>query len=471
MSEPDDIRAPLHVAVIGSGPAGFYAAEHLLKSRPEARVDVFDRLPTPFGLVRGGVAPDHPKIKSVTRVYEKTAARPGFRFFGNVELGRHVERPELLRRYHAIVYAVGAQSDRRMGIPGEELPGSHPATDFVGWYNGHPDYVDHSFDLSAEHAVVVGNGNVAIDVARMLALAPDELARTDVADHALEALRASRVRDVEVLGRRGPLQAAFTNPELRELGELDDVDVAIDPAELQLDPASHAVVQQGEADRAAVRNLELLRKLAERPPRPSRVTIRLRFGVSPVAILGSERVRAVELCRNELRADPGGAVRAVATDRREVIETGLVLRSIGYRGLPLPGVPFDEQRGVVPNRAGRVVDERGAERPGEYVVGWIKRGPTGIIGTNKKDAVETVEQLLADARAAALAEPTEDPESIEALLDDRAPEHVTFEGWQLIDAHEQQLGQPGGRPRVKLTRVDDMVDVAGRGAGRLEEPA
>jgi ferredoxin--NADP+ reductase len=462
---------PIRIAVIGSGPAGFYTAGHLLKdSAGIFDVDMIERLPTPWGLVRSGVAPDHPKIKSVTRIYEKTAAHPRFRFFGNVSLGEHVSRAELLSHYHAIVYATGTPVDRPLSIPGEDLPGSHAATEFVGWYNGHPDHTDLEVDLrSAERAVVIGNGNVAIDVARMLVLAPSELAPTDTADHALAVLADSRVSEVVIVGRRGPAQAAFTNPELLELGELSDADVIVDPAELDRALAVHDPA--AEENITSRRNVEILRSYAKRPPtgRPKRIV--LRFLLSPAALLPDEHghLGAVEFVRNELDPTPDGSLRAKPTGERETIPAGLAFRAIGYRGVPLPGVPFDERAGTIPNDGGRVLDAPGgAPLSGEYVVGWIKRGPSGVIGTNKKDAQQTVDAILADLSSngdgeSALRAPGPgacDPAKIEALLRERQPAVVTYEGWSSIDRHERSLGEPAGRPRVKLTTIEQLLEAA-----------
>jgi ferredoxin--NADP+ reductase len=460
--------APTRIAVIGSGPAGFYAAGHLLKDADAGfEVDMFERLPTPWGLVRSGVAPDHPKIKSVTRIYEKTAAHPRFRYFGNVTFGLHVSREELLRHYHAIVYATGSPSDRPLSIAGEDLPGSHAATEFVGWYNGHPDHTDLEVDLlAAERAVVIGNGNVAIDVARMLVLAPAELAPTDTADHALEVLAASRVREVVVLGRRGPAQAAFTNPELLELGELADADIIVEEAELERGLAVED--PQAMEDATARRNVEILRGYAAREPAGRAKRIVLRFLLSPTALLAGENghLGAVELVRNELVPTPDGGLRAQPTEERETIEAGLVFRAIGYRGIPLPAVPFDERSGVIPNEGGRVRDpESGEQLPGEYVVGWIKRGPSGVIGTNKKDAQETVDAMFADLAATNGHAPPHRPETPEAgavaeLLGERQPALVTYSGWEAIDRHERALGEAAGRPRVKVTSIDEMLQIA-----------
>ncbi len=420
---------------------------------------MLDRLPTPWGLVRLGVAPDHPNIKAVSRAFERIAALPGFRFFGNVEVGRDLEHADLMRLYDAVVYAVGAQTDRRMGIPGEDLPGSWPATAFVAWYNGHPDFQDLSFDLSGERAVVVGNGNVAVDVARMLALTESELAPTDATDEAIAAIVGSGIREILMLGRRGPAQAAFTTPELKELGELAGADVVVDPVELELDPVSEAALAK---DTNARRNLEVLREYAAREPAGKPRTLCLRFGVSPVAILGDGRVEAVELVRNRLVADAGGQIRAVPTEERELIPCGIVLRSVGYRGVAIPGVPFDEERGTLPNHDGRVLGGRGAPIPGVYCAGWIKRGPTGVIGTNKKDATQTVEILLEDARAGLLPRVAASAEAVDALLAERGVEFVTYAGWEAIDAVERARGSEQGRPRVKLCRWEELL-AAGRG--------
>ncbi len=444
------MEGTLRVAVVGSGPAGFYAAGHLLDSDLPVEVDMLERLPTPWGLVRLGVAPDHPKIKAVSKAFERIAAQPGFRFLGCVEVGRDLTHEDLAELYDAVVYAVGAQTDRRMGIPGEDLPGSWPATEFVAWYNGHPDFQELTFDLSGERAVVIGAGNVAVDVARMLALAPEEINATDTTDAAIDAIVSSGLKEIVVLARRGPAQAAFTTPELKELGELADADILVDPADLELDPASEAAL---ETDTNARRNVEVLREYAVRPPAGKKRAIRLRFAVSPVAILGEDRVEGVEIVKNRLVAGADGRVSAEATDERETIECGIVFRSVGYLGVALPGVPFDDRRATIPNDCGRVTDT-----PGVYCAGWIKRGPSGVIGTNKKDATETVDLLLEDARAGKLhrGDPAATAETVEERLAERRVEHVTYAGWEAIDAEEQRRGEPHGRPRVKLCSWDEL---------------
>ena len=467
---PGSADNPLRVAIVGSGPAGFYAAGHLLKAKDvEVQVDMFDRLPTPWGLVRGGVAPDHPNIKAVSRVYEKTAAHPGFRFFGNVEIGADLSREDLLDRYHAVVYAVGAQTDRQMGIPGEDLPGSWAATELVAWYNGHPDYRELEFDLSAERAVVVGNGNVAMDVTRMLASDPDELAKTDVADHALEVLRTSNVREVVVLGRRGPAQAAFTNPELLELSEMTDADVYVEAQDCELDPLSSEWLET-EGSSTARKNVEILREYSTREPIGRSRKIVLRFLVSPVEIVGDDEVEAIRVVRNELQRAGDGTLRPRPTQETETIPCGLVFRSIGYRGVPLPDVAFDEGSAVIPNERGGVIDPVSGERVvGEYAVGWIKRGPTGIIGTNKRDAQETVDLLLEDAAAGRVLDPaTSDRNELTELLNERQPDHVTYAGWEAIDRREREAGEPHGRPRVKLCTVEELLEAARDPAGVVD---
>ncbi len=467
MSAPGTTENPLRVAIIGAGPSGFYAAEHILKD-PEthAQVDLFDRLPTPFGLVRGGVAPDHPKIKSVIRVYEKTAARDGFRLFGNVKVGKDIEVSDLARLYHAIVFTVGCETDRQLGIPGEDLPGSHAATAFVGWYNAHPDYAVQEFDLSCERAVVIGNGNVAMDVARMLALTDRELRETDTAEHAIELLGGNKVREIVVLGRRGPAQAAFTNPEIKELGEMHDADVVVDPSEVELDPASQAYLESEEANKTTRVNVETLREFSRREPQGKPKRIVLRFLCSPVEILGDGKVEGVVIGHNELTSE-GGALRARDTGEREQLSCGLILRSVGYTGIPIEGVPFDDQRGTILNDGGRVLDSHdGGQKRGHYAAGWIKRGPSGVIGTNKKDALETVRHLLEDAASGALLEPpSPEPAAVEELLAERGVRFVSFEDWQAIDEAEVGRGEPHGRPRVKFVRVEEMLDVLGQRVG------
>jgi len=464
MSGERDPSEPLRVAVVGSGPAGFYAAEALL-AHPEidVAVDMIDRLPTPFGLVRAGVAPDHPKIKNVIKRYERTAGHDAYRFFGHVTVGRDVSAAELGDRYDAVVWAYGAGADRRLGIPGEDLPGSHAATEFVAWYNGHPDYADREFDLDCERVVIVGNGNVAADLARMLVLPRAELEVTDTADHAIEALARSAVREVVVLGRRGPAQAAFTNPEVRELGELTDADVHVDPAAVEVDAATAAFLESDAADVTKRKNMETFTGFAEREPAGRPKQVELRFLRTPLEIQGDGRVERIVVGINELERDRAGALRPRTTGATETIECGMVLRSIGYLGTGIDGLPYDAAAGVIPNERGRVLGEDGEPQRGHYVVGWIKRGPSGVIGTNKKDAQETVESLLEDAAASRLRDrPAVGPDGLAGLLDERGIDYVEYDGWQAIDALEQQRGSASGRPRVKLTGFEELLDAARR---------
>ena len=451
---------PYHVAIVGSGPSGFFAASSLLKAGDAAEdidvaVDMLEMLPTPWGLVRSGVAPDHPKIKSISKQFEKTAQDPRFRFFGNISVGEHVQTSELAERYDAVVYAVGAQSDRALNIPGEELAGSIAAVDFVGWYNAHPKFEEATPDLSGARAVVVGNGNVALDVARILVTDPDMLGQTDIADHALESLRPCGVDEVVVIGRRGPLQTAFTTLELRELGELENVDVIVDPAQLEGVSDEDAAA----AGKTTKQNINVLRDYAKRSPRPGHRRIVLRFMTSPIEIQGDDRVEKIVLGRNELATDATGRVSANDTGEREELPVQLVVRSVGYRGVPTPGLPFDEQTATIPNSGGRVDGSRN-----EYVVGWIKRGPTGVIGTNKKDSQDTVDTLLADlARAdrGDLADfPDDHADRLADWLASRQPKLVTSKHWELIDAHERAAGEPHGRPRVKLPSLAKLLRVS-----------
>jgi ferredoxin--NADP+ reductase len=451
---------PYHVAIVGSGPSGFFAAASLLNAADtsdqiEVAIDMLEMLPTPWGLVRSGVAPDHPKIKSVSQQFEKTAEDPRFRFFGNITVGEHVEAAELAERYDAVTYAVGAQSDRSLNIPGEQLPGSIAAVGFVGWYNAHPHFEQMSPDLSGARAVVVGNGNVAVDVARMLVTDPDVLALTDIADHALESLRPCGVEEVLLIGRRGPLQSAFTTLELRELGELEGVDVVVDPAQLEGISDDDAAA----AGKIAKQNIKVLRDYASRAPRPGHRRIVLRFFTSPIEIKGDGKVESIVLGRNELVCDDSGRMVAKDTGAREELPVQLVVRSVGYRGVPTAGLPFDEKGGTIPNTAGRVAGSRN-----EYVVGWIKRGPTGVIGTNKKDSQDTVDTLLNDLAGARDSEPADrggdHTDKLAEWLTSRQPKLVTAAHWQLIDRFEREAGEPQGRPRAKLASLTGLLRIA-----------
>lgn len=459
-AQPGTQDNPLRVAIIGSGPSGFYAAEALLKQTDfVVEIDMFDHLPTPYGLVRGGVAPDHPKIKSVTKVYDRIASNPNFRFYGNVNFGSDVTHDDLMQHYHQVIYAVGAQTDRRLGIPGEDLAGSHPATEFVAWYNGHPDYQHLTFDLSQETAVVVGVGNVAMDVARILARSYKELYETDIADYALEALKNSKVKNIYILGRRGPAQAAFTNPEIKELGEMEEANIIVAPEDVDLDPLSRDYMITS-ADRKDDRNVEILTEYSTRTPDPSKPKrIYMRFLVSPVEINGQEHIESVKIVKNELYKSDKGDLRPRATEQTEVIPAGLVFRSVGYMGVPLPGVPFRHDWGTIPNEKGRIyVMETKAVVKGEYVVGWIKRGPSGIIGTNKPDSQETVQMMLEDvAKGEVMSPSTPARAALESLLNERHIQFVTYEDWLLLDQIEQEKGKAAGRSRMKFTTIDAML--------------
>ncbi|MET9214059.1 MULTISPECIES: FAD-dependent oxidoreductase [unclassified Nocardia] len=425
----------LRVAIVGAGPAACYAATELL-GIDGIEVDMFDRLPTPYGLVRFGVAPDHQRTKSVVRVFDNAFRTERFGCHLAVEIGAGLTHQDLLDHHHAVIYAVGAPDSRELGIPGEHLAGHHAAADVVGWYNGHPEHAAHRFDLTARRAVVVGNGNVALDVARMLLAGPAALAATDIADHALAALSEQRIEEVVILGRRGPREAAFSVGEFSALGHLDGVDVAIEAGDLSAHP---------DDDVETAAKLELARAYADRPPTPGNRRIVFRFHAAPVELIGTERVEALRVS-----GDP------------DPIETTLVFRSIGYRGRPVHGLPYDARTGTIPHRVGRVVDTDGAAVPGVYVTGWIKRGPRGVIGTNRSCAAETVAGLLADHANGDLDRPVEDRRALLELITDRGLTPVDWPGWRAIDAAERDCGAARDRPRVKLVSVEELLDTARR---------
>lgn len=443
---------PLRVAIVGSGPSGFYAAEALFKSAHCVRVDMIERLPVPFGLVRYGVAPDHPKLKQITLVFEKIAQDPRFSFLGNVALGRDLRLEQLQETHHVIILAYGAESDRRMGVPNEDLPGSHTATAFVGWYNGHPQYRDHRFDLSGETAVVIGQGNVAIDVVRMLAKPIDELRKTDIAAHALEALAASRVRDIHVIGRRGPAQSSFTTKELRELGDIADCNIRVSTADLELGMTCLQELADNTNTNAAA-NVELFRKWAGLSQHSAAKSIHFHFLKSPTALRGSGVVQQIVLERNRL-CGAAFAQQAVGTAQHSELSCDIVFRSIGYRGVPIPGLPFNDSLGIVPHRAGRVGD-----LPGLYAVGWIKRGPSGIIGTNRADALDTVQTVLRDL-ASIHPHPKPGAAGLDSALAQTRARVTTYRDWLKIDAEERRLGAALNKPREKITRINHMLDIA-----------
>ena len=456
---PGTGEVPLRVCTIGSGPSAFYAAESLLKTPGlEVRVDMFERLPTPFGLVRGGVAPDHQKIKSVSKVYDKIAEDPRFRFFGNVRIGRDFAIADLERNYHAIVWAIGCESDNRLGIPGEDLAGVHSATEFVGWYNGHPDYRDRTFDLArAKRVVVVGNGNVAMDVSRILLQPAERLANTDIADHALSILRQSTVREVVLLGRRGPAQAAFSPKEIEEIAELPDVDVAVSADDMKLDP--HSATWLETQSRSVQRSVKFLQECAARGPQDRPKRLCCRFLASPIALEGDAgRVQRVRVQHAELAPDADGTPRAKPIDRFTTIEADLVLKAVGYRGIELPGLAFDATRGIVANRDGRALNAAGGSdvRTGHYVVGWAKRGPTGLVGTNSPDSKATIELLLEDLRDGKTMSPTPQCET-EAALRSKGIDFVTWSDWLRLDAHERSEGEARGKARHKEPSAEALM--------------
>ena len=450
------------IAVIGSGPAGFYAAGELFRQQSwSIKVDIFDRLPTPYGLVRGGVAPDHQKIKSVTKIYSRIAENENFRFFGNVEFGSDILRSDVLELYDAVIYAVGSPSDRSLGIPGEELPGSHSATEFVAWYNGHPDFREHKFNLSAINVFIIGMGNVALDVARILAKTPEELSKTDIADYALETLFESQIEDIWLVGRRGPLQAAFTPVEAREFLELDSADVMLEGDHLSLDTESQRILEN-DASKDTRKNIEILKQISEKNSSNKKKRVHFLFLASPLEILGNGCVEKIRMVRNELVKRDDGSLRPQANGDFMEENAGLIFRSIGYHGNPLADVPFDHKSGTIPNECGQIIDEDQDKslRTREYVAGWIKRGPTGVIGTNKQDAVETVHRMLETFLQEKI-EPRQQTDSsgIEALLKERNVDYVSFEDWKLLDEYETEAGQEQERPRVKVTSIENMLEI------------
>jgi ferredoxin/flavodoxin---NADP+ reductase len=459
VAQPAQDLTGIRVAIVGTGPAAMYAAWELLAHRG-VELELYDRAITPYGLIRAGVAPDHPATKAVTTMYERAARKRNVNMHLGVEVGSRLTNDDLLAHHSAVIYATGAARDRGARIPGEHLDGVHSATEFVGWYNGHPDYADRTFDLSGERAVIVGNGNVAIDVARVLLLDPDRLATTDIADHALDTLRHSNIREVVVLGRRGPAQAAYTSPELIALLDLPDVDVVVDPIEATLDELSAAELNGPSAEPAMRTKALLAQELSLRPPTGAAKRIVFRYLTSPVRFDGGEALSSVHVTRNELVRASDGSVRAERRPGSESIPTSLVFEAVGYRGSAVAGVPFDEASGSIPHRAGRVLtDPDGAVAPRLYVTGWIKRGPSGVIGTNKRCAKETVECLLEDV-ANGLIPAAGDRAGLVDLLARRAPDALGYHDWSRIDVAERLAGRGSGRPRVKFTDVDALRQAA-----------
>jgi len=456
-----------HVAVVGSGPAGFYAAEALLNSEPNVCVDMFEKLPVPFGLVRHGVAPDHQKLKAVTAVFENVAMHPDFRFYGNVELGRDIEIADLLHTYDAVVVATGASSDRPLGIEGENLAGSVSATEFVGWYNGNPDFRDRAFDLSHPTAVIVGNGNVALDVCRILAKSIDELKQTDICSHALDALSESRITDIVLVGRRGPAQSKFTHKELREFGGLAVSEPTIDPDDLRLGAASELELTESAS---AANNLRIFRSFrSARDGRSKPRRINFRFLLAPLRMQGTQRVEGAVFSRMEL-VGPAFQQEALRTGAKVSIPAGLIVRSVGYRGGAIPGVPFDEKSATIPHVDGRVCSEDGLPVARLYVAGWIKRGPSGVIGTNRACGVDTCAAVLSDLLRREMVPASvvsARRERMSSMLRARSVVPVDFEGWRKIDALERDIGAARGKPREKLTDVRSMLAAAAPAASRL----
>jgi NADPH-dependent glutamate synthase beta subunit-like oxidoreductase len=465
MVSDDDHRPapdrPLRVAVIGAGPAGIYTADALTRQDAvPVTVDLVDRLPTPFGLVRHGIAPDHPKMRAIRDTLHRTLDHPDVRFVGNVEIGQDLSLDDLRRHVDAVVYTYGASLDRRLGIDGEDLPGSIAATDLVNWYTGHPDAHRGLVEEALPHArsvVVIGVGNVALDVARVLARTPEELHPTDMPQHVLDVLAAAPVEEVTVLGRRGPAQASFTTQELRELGEMAGATVLVDAADLELDPDAE---ERASTDRNVSRNLAVLRGWVGHEPEEGKVRLRLRFFSRPVRLLGEERVNGIEVERTAVDGDG----RATGTGEVDVLPADLVIRSVGYRGTQLPGLPVDERTATVPHEEGRVLRD-GRPSPGEYVAGWIKRGPTGVVGTNKHDARETVASLLADAADGTLRVGGPVDDLVDTLVA-RGAEPVLLDDWRAIDAAEVALGATTGRARTTLHEWETLLAAVRKAAAR-----
>lgn len=447
----------LRVAIIGAGPAGIYAAVELLTRDKTARVDVYDRLPTPGGLARSGVSPDHGQRRKVMDVYEGIAIGTGrYHFHGNVDIGKNLSHEQLLDMHHAVIYACGSASDRALGIEGGNLKGSHAATEFVAWYNGHPDFASHEFDLSGERAVVIGNGNVALDVARMLLLGEARLSKTDVADHALKALSESTIKEVVIVGRRGIAQAAFTLPELLELADLDDIDI-------EFENADFSVLDSDITDTNQLLRLRTLKSYYDRPSRQCSKKLIFKCLASPLSVAGSESVESVSFSKNTLEADNNGRLNAVATEATELVKAQLLVRAVGYKGQAVAGLPFDEARGVMPNSGGRVAAEDSSASStlnACYVVGWLKRGPQGVLGTNKGCSKETVNNLLEDWQAGRLTRPINVIDEIDSMLVQQNLQPVNTLGWKRIDQHEKSEGKRQDRPRVKLVEHAALLAAA-----------
>ena len=452
-SELGTDQRPLRVAIVGSGPSGFYAAQPLLKSETSVIVDMYDRLPVPYGLVRYGVAPDHAKIKNVTNVYKRTAEQPGFSFMGNVNVGKDISVEELKKYYDAIIFTCGAETDRKLGVPGEDLEGSYTATEFVAWYNGHPDYRDRQFDLSGEVAVIIGVGNVAMDVCRILCKTVDELKTTDIAQHALDVLAKSNIKEIHMVGRRGPAQAKFTPMEIREFGELTDCDPIVDPKDMEISEVSQTELDDPK-NSANKKNFEILKAYSTREDTGKPKKFFIHFLESPAELVGEGKVRKLIIEKNELVGEPGKQ-KSKGTGVKSEMNCDILFRSVGYRGIAIEGVPFHEAWGIFPNKEGRITDGDSVV-PGLYTAGWIKRGPSGVVGTNKPDSEETVARLLEDVSHLT---PCERPntKAVLDLLNQKGVRVVSFDDWQKIDASEIERGQKIGKPREKYISVDEMI--------------
>ena len=448
---------PLRVAIIGAGPSGFYASEALIRSDLNVEIDLIERLPAPYGLVRSGVAPDHPKLKQAIKVYDKIAnENPQLNYIGNVTVGKDITVDELRNSHHALIFTCGAETDRRLGIPGEDLQGSYTATEFVAWYNGHPDYRDRHFDLSHETAVIIGQGNVAADVSRILSKTVDELKETDISQHALDTLADSKIKNVYVIGRRGPAQAKFTSKELKEFGELSDSDPIVDPNELALNEASETELAE-KTNAGSKKIYDLFTNYSQREPTGKSRKCYFQFLRSPVELQGDGHLERLIIERNQLS---GEAFKQSARGNGELyeLETGILFRSIGYRGIEMPGVPFHESWGVFPNQDGRITDND-VTVPQMYTAGWIKRGPSGIIGTNRACAVSTVNALIEDVPNLNSTESKSGREKVYSILDSRNVKYINYQQWKIIDQVEIDRGEAKGKPREKITSVEEMLSL------------
>ncbi len=446
----------LRVAIVGSGPSGFYAADALTKAEINVTVDMFDRLPAPYGLVRYGVAPDHAKIKNVIKVYEHISEKENISFLGNVTIGRDISVEQLKKFYDAIIFTNGAETDKKLGIPGEDLAGSYTATEFVAWYNGHPDYVNHKFDLSQEVAVIIGQGNVAMDVCRILGKTVDELKNTDISQHALDVLAESRVKEIHMIGRRGPVQAAFTPTEIREMGELVDCDPVVDPKDLEVSEVSQAELDDSK-NAQRKKNFEILQEYASRGKEEKTKKFICHFLKSPIELIGDGKIEKIILEKNLLEGE-ANKQKARGIGEKKELACGLCFRSVGYRGLPIEGIPFHEQWGSILHEEGRVINENGKIVSGFYTAGWIKRGPSGVVGTNKPDSEETVKHLLEDMDKLTPCE-TPDTQAVLEFLKQKNIRVINFEDWKKINAAEIEAGQKIGKPREKFVGLEDMLGI------------